>query len=185
MQEFINPKSMLTPGVAGAFMMFLVNGISFQFPEVPNRYLGIFLSFVIGAIVWFSETEGKSIVLQKVIYWFLNSLIIFVVGFGTANLAADAAAGASKTGIPHAKLISPVSIAFAGDPVKGTPPSGSAKRQADITKSSSSQSPEALREQHTNDRAEIDSLKKQLEALQQTKAVPMQPESKTQFFKRW
>jgi len=27
---------------------------------------------------------------QKGVYWILNSLVIFVVGFGTANLAADA-----------------------------------------------------------------------------------------------
>ena len=88
MKDFINPKSMLTPGVAGSLMMFLVNGVTLQFPEIPIRFLALFLSFLIGAIVWASETEGKLAVVQKAIYWVLNSLIIFVVGFGAANLAA-------------------------------------------------------------------------------------------------
>jgi len=35
MKEFINPKSMLTPGLADSLMMFLVNGIAVPFPEIP------------------------------------------------------------------------------------------------------------------------------------------------------
>ena len=94
MNEFLNPKSMLTPGVAGSLMMFLVNGIGCQFPELSMRYIALLLSFLIGSVVWFSELEGRAPMLQKGIYWVLNSLVIFVVGFGTANLAADATAQA-------------------------------------------------------------------------------------------
>ena len=187
MKEFINPKSMLTPGVAGSLMMFLVNGIAFQFPEIPHRYLALFLSFLIGAIVWFSETGGKSVVLQKAVYWILNSLVILVVGFGTANLAADANAGASNAGIPHARLLPSVSTAFAqGAPTQGAPPSGSGQGQATIYGSSSSQSPKPLEEQLASEKAENVRLKKQLEQLesvQRGKAVP--PASEKQFFKRW
>lgn len=177
MQDFINPKSMLTPGVAGSLMMFLVNGIGFQFPEIPHRYLALFLSFLIGAIVWFSETGGKSVVLQKAIYWILNSLVIFAVGFGTANLAADATAGASTAGIPHARLLLSVSPAFAqGAPTQGASPTGP----------SISQSPKAMEEQLASQQAENARLKKQLEQLKSTqpeKAV--QPAREKQFFKRW
>jgi len=90
MNDFLNPKSMLTPGVAGSLMMFLVNGIGFQFPELPMRYTALVLSFLIGSVVWFSEIKGRAPMVQKGVYWILNSLVIFVVGFGTANLAADA-----------------------------------------------------------------------------------------------
>jgi hypothetical protein len=184
MQEFINPKSMLTPGVAGSLMMFLVNGIAFQFPELPHRYLALFLSFLIGAIVWFSETGGKSVVLQKAVYWILNSLVIFVVGFGTANLAADATAGASTAGIPHARLLPSVTTAFAqGAPTQGAPPSSSGQGQATIHGSTSSQSPKALEEQLAIQQAENARLKKQLESVQQGKAG--QPASEKPFFKRW
>lgn len=175
MQDFINPKSMLTPGVAGSLMMFLVNGIGFQFPEIPHRYLALFLSFLIGAIVWFSETGGKSVVLQKAVYWILNSLVIFAVGFGTANLAADATAGASTAAIPHARLLLSVSPAFAQG-TQGASPTGP----------SISQSPKAMEEQLASQQAENARLKKQLEQLQ-----PMQPKKAVQpareqpFFKRW
>jgi hypothetical protein len=184
MQEFINPKSMLTPGVAGSLMMFLVNGIAFQFPEIPHRYLALFLSFLIGAVVWFSETEGKSVVLQKAVYWILNSLVILVVGFGTANLAADAVAGESKAGMPHARLLPSGSTAFAqGVPTQDAPPSGSGRGQATILGSSSSQSSKALEEKLAGEQAENARLKKQLESVQREKAG--QPASEKQFFKRW
>jgi hypothetical protein len=186
MNEFINPKSMLTPGLAGSLMMFLVNGITFQFPEVPSRYLALFLSFLIGAIVWFSETRGKSPVLQKTVYWVLNSLVIFVVGFGTANLAAEATAGASKTGIPHARLLPFVSTAFAqGASSQGAPPPGSGQSQATIQGPSGSQSLRALEEKLATQQAENLRLKKQLESMQQEKEVSKQPESEKPFFKRW
>ena len=51
MNDFLNPKSMRTPGVAGSLMMFLVNGLASQFPELPARYLALCLSFLLGSIV--------------------------------------------------------------------------------------------------------------------------------------
>jgi hypothetical protein len=70
MQEFLNPKSMLTPGIAGTTMMFIVNGLCTAFPELSPRYLAIFLSFVIASCVL--KTVGMSLV-QRGIYWFLNA----------------------------------------------------------------------------------------------------------------
>jgi len=184
MQEFINPKSMLTPGVAGSLMMFLVNGIAFQFPEISLRWLALSLSLLIGAIVWFSDTGGKSVVLQRAVYWILNSLVIFVVGFGTAHLATDVTAEAPKAVIPHVRLLPSVSTAFAqGAPTQGASPSGSGQGQAAISGSSGSQSPKTLEEQLASKQAENERLKKQLESVQREKAV--QPGSQNQFFKRW
>jgi hypothetical protein len=172
MNEFLNPKSMLTPGVAGSLMMFLVNGIGVQFPELPMRYLALFLSFLIGSIVWFSDIRGRAPMAQKGIYWVLNSLVIFVVGFGTANLAADASSGAPpKT--PHAlNLLSPTSA------------------HADQTAPTRAQV-QALTDKLARERAENERLKEELEAAQcSQEAAPPPPAPKEtpkqqQFFKRW
>ena len=174
MKEFINPKSMLTPGVAGSLMMFLVNGITFQFPEVPPRYLALFLSFMIGAVVWLSETKGKSLVLQKAVFWVLNSLVILVVGFGTANLAADVASSQPDSKAPHAVILPLISDALAQEnPV--------------ATRSGSPQSVEALKQQLEAERIKNECLIRELESAKQEKP-PMsekEPAKDKQFFKRW
>jgi hypothetical protein len=183
MKEFINPKSMLTPGVAGSLMMFLGNGICCQFPEIPIRYLALFLSFLIGTIVWFSETRGKSPLLQKTVYWVLNSLVIFVVGFGTANLAADAAASKSKATTPHVQSLSFVSRAFAQNASpQGVPAAGSGQSQADP----GAQDLKVLEKKLEKEQAENLRLKKELESVQKEKAMSLEPQSeKPSFFKRW
>lgn len=96
MKDFLNPKSMLTPGAAGALIMFLVNGLCFTFPELAPRYVALGLSFVIGGL---AVSGGTIKPLERVVYWFLNSLIIFCMGMGTANLASSAA-GAPKVPPP-------------------------------------------------------------------------------------
>lgn len=170
MNDFLNPKSMLTPGVAGSLMMFLVNGIACQFPELPIRYLALFISFLIGSIVWFSELEGRAPMVQKGIYWVLNSLVIFVVGFGTANLAAEATAGPPPPTAPHAlHLFSPTS-AYA-EPTTST--------QAEM---------QALAEKLARERAENERLKRELEDSRHKPAAPPPPppeQQQQQFFRRW
>ncbi len=185
MDEFINPKSMLTPGVAGSLMMFLVNGITFQFPEVPARYLALLLSFFIGAVVWFAKTKGKSPIFQKMVYWVLNSLVIFVVGFGTANLAVDASADHSKTGAPHVRFMPQiVSTAYAQtDPTRCPSP---APRNASSTPSATvSGDAKALEERLAREKAENERLKQQLELEQKRKQEGPRQEGEKQFFKRW
>jgi len=179
---------MLTPGLAGALMMFLVNGIAIPFPELPSRYVALFLSFLIGAsIIWFSETKGKSPVLQKAMFWFLNSLVIFVMGFGATNLAADLTAGASKAGMPQGQLIPFVSNAFAQNDSSESAqsPAESGQNQATSSSLSDSQSIESLNEQLIRQSAENERLKKQLESMQKEKAAPIKQEGERKFFKRW
>ena len=188
MKEFINPKSMLTPGLAGSLMMFLVNGIAVPFPEIPSRYVALFLSFLIGAsIIWFSEIEGKSQLLQKAMYWVLNSLVILVVGFGATNLAADVTGATSKVVSPHGQLLPFVSSAFAQNDSSEAAQSlaGPGQDQATSSSLSDSQSNESLNEQLTRQKAENERLKKQLESLQKEKTAPTHQESESKFFKRW
>ncbi|MDD2463564.1 MAG: hypothetical protein PHI97_06165 [Desulfobulbus sp.] len=182
MNEFLNPKSMLTPGVAGSLMMFLVNGIGCQFPELPMRYAALFLSFLIGSVVWFSELEGRAPMVQKGIYWVLNSLVIFVVGFGTANLAADATAGAPSKPPQALNLFAPAS-AYADQSTPPTTTTALAPSQVEI---------QDLTDKLARERAKNDQLKQELEASQQHNPQPPppppSPENNPQqqnFFKRW
>lgn len=51
MNEFLNPKSMTTPGAAGALMMLLLLANTFcaVFSEVAFRYAALSLSFLMGS----------------------------------------------------------------------------------------------------------------------------------------
>lgn len=90
MDQFLNPKSMVTPGVAGSVMMFVANGLCAAFPEFAFRYVALFLSFGLGLLVFAAPSMQ---LLERGVYWFLNSLIIFVVGVGGSNIGANIAAG--------------------------------------------------------------------------------------------
>ncbi|MGD9949518.1 MAG: hypothetical protein AB7U29_13725 [Desulfobulbus sp.] len=179
MNEFLNPKSMLTPGVAGALMMFLVNGIGCQFPELPMRYMALIISFLIGSVVWFSELEGRAPMVQKGIYWVLNSLVIFVVGFGTANLAADATSNPVGKTPQVLHLLAPTS-AYADQTTPATSPAPAP-----------SQTPmQSLTDKLARERAENERLRQALEASRHNQPPPPpppppEPAQQQQFFKRW
>jgi hypothetical protein len=130
MNEFLNPKSMVTPGVAGGVLTFLVNGLAQPFPEFEARYLALALSFVIGAIVILSAATMK--VAERVAYWVLNSLVIFVVGFGANHLGREATQ-ASEEGIGRAPFVSSlIPSAYAQEPKPA--PVTPAPSQADAEK---------------------------------------------------
>ncbi|HKS21843.1 MAG TPA: hypothetical protein VJZ76_03510 [Thermoanaerobaculia bacterium] len=86
MKEFLNAKSMLTPGVAGLVAMLITNALHAQF-AMPSRWIALVLSFLIGSLV-FSDTATR--LLQRVVLYVINSLIIFSIAVG-ANTAGAAA----------------------------------------------------------------------------------------------
>lgn len=186
MQEFINPKSMLTPGVAGSLMMFLVNGIVYQFPEFQPRYVALFLSFLIGAVVWFSQSTAKSYVLERAVYWILNSLVIFVVGLGATNLAADATTKTARGGASSSPSILMISTSFAQDVGKqGPPPSSGSGQQKATVQPATPIKPDATDAQLERERAEKERLKKLLESIKKENEELKRKQDKDQFFKRW
>jgi len=124
-------------------------------------------------------------VLQKAMYWVLNSLVILVVGFGDTNLAADVTGGTSKSVSPQGQLIPFVSSAFAQNDSSQLAQTSDAPKQADSSSSSDSQSIESLNEQLMRQKAENERLKEQLESMEKEKATPIQQERKRTFFKRW
>ena len=92
---------MITPGAAGATIMFLVNGLAYPFPELPQRWVALGLSFLVGIMVFSAPELKRSI---RAVFYVLNSLLIFVVSFGVANLGHQAT---SEVPSAQARISSP------------------------------------------------------------------------------
>jgi len=179
MQEYLNPKSMITPGVAGALVTFLVNGLALPFPALPGRYVALALSFAMGALV---VTAVRMKVFERIVYWALNSLVIFVVGFGTNDLG-RAATVDPLGGTPSAlAFLVPAAYASADDP-----PAPAKDAPADKARSGAAEStgnaPEKLRQELQEERKENDALRRENEALR--KGNEAQAAAKKSFFKKW
>ena len=78
--EFLQPKAMLTPGIAGGVTMLIANALWVAF-SLPPRWTSLVLSFVVGLLVFVAK--GGVPGWQRAVYYVLNSLIIFSVSIGT------------------------------------------------------------------------------------------------------
>jgi len=103
--EFLNPKSMLTPGICGAVIMTITNacGAAFGMVGLSRTFFSLGLSFLIGTLVF--AARAKSI-WQKAVFYVLNSLIIFSMATGTnsAGKAAVSASSGASTNAPSSLL---------------------------------------------------------------------------------
>lgn len=77
--EFLNAKAMLTPGACGALAMSLSNTIG-SVVHAPQKWICLAISFLMGTVVL---AGGIKSLWQKVIFYVLNSLIIFSMAAGT------------------------------------------------------------------------------------------------------
>ena len=78
-EEFLQPKAMLTPGIAGGITMLIANALWVAF-GLPPRWTSLVLSFLLGLLAF----VGTKIPLwQRAVYYLLNSLVIFSVSIGT------------------------------------------------------------------------------------------------------
>src|SRR5689334_2715899 len=78
-KEFLNPKSMLTPGVAGGLTMLITNSVSTQF-DFPANYTGLIVSSLLAFLI----IKGVQAVWQELATLFiLNSLMSFSIAIGT------------------------------------------------------------------------------------------------------
>ena len=100
-EKFVTPESMLTPGLAGGMTMGITNALAFQFAlNAPQPALiALVLSFVFGLCVFVSGKPGKRAF--KLLFWVVNSLVIFTVAagsnsLGTAAVSAQAQAAPSS-----------------------------------------------------------------------------------------
>jgi uncharacterized protein YlxW (UPF0749 family) len=82
--EFLNPKSMLTPGVAGGFVMVIGQALAHTLPFLSLPITLMALSFIVGALL----LVGTNVRLWKrMIYYILNSLFIFAMAVGVSATA--------------------------------------------------------------------------------------------------
>jgi hypothetical protein len=95
LDAFLTPEAMLTPGVAGAMTMMIANALAQSF-ELPRAYTGLALSFTIGLLVL---VAAKTLI-AKIVFYVLNSLVIFCVAAGASGLAPAPAAPTAE----HAAL---------------------------------------------------------------------------------
>jgi hypothetical protein len=94
MKEFLNAKSMATPGIAGAVAMLITNTLVQQF-ELPGKWIALGLSFLLGTLVF---SDRSSAIWQRGLLYVLNSLIIFAMAVGTN------ATGRAATAAPHVNV---------------------------------------------------------------------------------
>ena len=85
MNDYLNAKSMVKPGVAGGLVMLISNTLASQFAFQP-KWTGLVLSAVLGLLVVWGFAAPF---LQKVILWAFNSLIIFSMAVGTNQAGAS------------------------------------------------------------------------------------------------
>jgi len=83
-EEFINPKTMITPGIV-ATMVATVSGAFFSMFGFALPACLLFFSFFIGCMVFFSKEfkEQRMTKLAKVFLYVINSIIIFAMATGT------------------------------------------------------------------------------------------------------
>ncbi len=75
LDEFLNPKSMVTPGVAGGLTMFVANALWSNF-ELPAKYTALVISFLFASVVFVANHVP---VWQRITLYLLNGLIIFAI----------------------------------------------------------------------------------------------------------
>lgn len=101
--EWVNPRSMLTPGGAGAMVLMIAGALTTVFPGYNVNRIALILSFVLGFLVFQGPhfKRWKSGLVEKGLLYVFNSLLIFaaaVGGFEVADRAAQSSAGAFRIG---------------------------------------------------------------------------------------
>jgi hypothetical protein len=94
---FLNPKSMVTPGAAGALTMMITNTLAKNFGLWPN-WTALLISLIIGALVVFVPASSM-FWLWKTLLWVVNSLVIFAMATGTNQAGVAIATPADKKAI--------------------------------------------------------------------------------------
>src|SRR5437763_11205169 len=97
LKEFLNPHSMLTPGACGGITMLITNTLAAQFGAPPN-YTGLMISFLFGLIVFAATLTTLWL---RLVFWVLNSLIIFSIALGTNQTGVRASKSVSIAWTPH------------------------------------------------------------------------------------
>lgn len=88
-REFLNSKSMLTPGAAGSLTMLITNVLHQQF-ALPPAWVALILSLLLGTVVF--GDEAVRALWKRGVFYLVNSMVIFAMAVGV-----NAAGGAIAT----------------------------------------------------------------------------------------
>jgi hypothetical protein len=83
LDQFLQPQSMVTPGALGAMAMLGTNTLALNFPDMSSPIIAVALSFLFGL----AATVKSSSFFEKIVYYLLNSIIIFSVAAGSNKIA--------------------------------------------------------------------------------------------------
>lgn len=84
----LNPKAMLTPGIAGAMTALITASLSNQF-NLPAKWTGLVVSALFGLMAWSSAVP----LWQRCLFYVLNTLVIFSVALGANSVGTAATTG--------------------------------------------------------------------------------------------
>lgn len=113
LNEFLNQKSMLTPGAAGGSTLLITNALGSTF-GLPLGYVALLISGLFGLSV--AALAAGVPVWQRGVFFVLNTLIIFCVAMGS-NSAGQKVSEARATNV----TVSFVTAAYAQDGSSGMP----------------------------------------------------------------
>jgi len=99
--DFFDPRSMLTPGVAGAFTMMITNAAAANL-GLPPGYSALAISALLALVVFLRAKQGRWY--QRVLCMVLNSAVIFAMAVGT-NQAGAAIAKSSAQPVSVTPLV--------------------------------------------------------------------------------
>lgn len=129
--DFLNPRSMLTPGVAGSLVMVIANTLWVEF-MLPQKWSALVLSFLL-IIPILARFSAKFY--ENVIYFLFNGLIIFALSVNTnfaggkiqeisnsynQNLLSQQSSISSNTNLAVDKKTNMIQLAL-NDPSNSTP----------------------------------------------------------------
>ena len=77
--DFLNPRSMLTPGIAGSVVMVIANTLWVEF-MLPQRWTALILSFILIVPIL---VKYSACWFENVIYFTFNGLIVFALAVNT------------------------------------------------------------------------------------------------------
>lgn len=92
MNEFLNPKAMVTPGIAGTATMGITNTLAYAF-GLPANPTALAVSFLFSGLALAGHPLSA---VQRLLLLVLNGLVIFSVSVG-ANVAGRGVTGAATT----------------------------------------------------------------------------------------
>lgn len=123
LSDFLQPHSMMTPGLLGALAMLGTNSFCTKFPRLDGAIVCLFLSCLFGLAAVIKDGP----VFQRIVFYLLNSVIIFSVAAGanTVGQSTQTPANVSSGTEKHGYLFTSALAA----------PSESAKPDAQIAQS--------------------------------------------------